>query len=408
MVVDVIGGEHGHAQGDAGFLSRLDDTGHGGAAVDVGSQTARGEFAQGAGGLLTVKGTAPALVDPLAPVGQHLQHGAVFQGGGTAFGGQILRAQLIDPGSVVVAEVLQQLKAIAGGNAVGVILSGLGAEFFQLLNGDLLGDHDAQLVRDVLVVVQHGGGADVGEGMQLAVLVAGDVQHPAHQVGAQLVSAFHAGDVRQGVLVQRVGDIGVAQGHNVGSNAAGGSGESSPDFGIARLSLVGDMDAQFLADGLVEGLHLMIDHGGLRAGSAGGPEQDLDGLVGHRHAAQGQRQDSDQQDAKQLFHVKRPPFYITPEPWPRNVSMNKTPEINSLDSDFLFVLIIIASCYFLVNLLFVHFDRFFSVLSGWIGGKRRRMVVCFDHALSKSAFPAFLRFYCHSLWVYAILSSNGG
>ena len=156
-------------------------------------------------------------------------------------------------------------------------------------------------------------------------------------------------------------------------------------------------------------VYLVIDHGGLRAGSAGGPEQQFNGLVvSHRRAAQRQRQDGDQQDAKKLFHVKRPPFYITPGPWPRNVSMNKTPEINSLDSDFLFVLIIIASCYFLVNLLFVHFDRFFSVLAGGVDEEPGPALDCFDHALSKSAFPAFLRFYCHSLWVYAILSPNGG
>ena len=116
--------------------------------------------------------------------------------------------------------------------------------------------------------------------------------------------AFQLGHVRDHVLIQRIGDVGVAQGNHVRRHGAGGGGEGSPDFRIAGLRLVADHDALLLADGLVEGVDLMIDNRRLRAGSTRGPEQDLDGFVSRREAAHGKEQRRCQQDTKKLFHGK--------------------------------------------------------------------------------------------------------
>ena len=142
--------------------------------------------------------------------------------------------------------------------------------------------------------------------MQFAVGVAGDVQHPAHQVAGQVivVRGSQGSQVRQHVFAQGIGDVGVAQRDDVRGNVAGSGGQVGPDFRIAALGLVGHVDALFLADGLVEGFHLVLDHFQIRAGFAGGPEQDLNRFIrgGGQRKHDSQQHGGGQKKRYNFFH----------------------------------------------------------------------------------------------------------
>ncbi|MPM86859.1 hypothetical protein SDC9_133951 [bioreactor metagenome] len=191
----VPGGQEGYAdfKGFRSFACVFDDIGHGSAGLHKAGQAALVEQSvHGIRGAGRYEGGSPAFVNPFAPGGQGLEHGAVFQrGNGQAvFGedvGTKLHQHVLDkPGRIV-----QKLEAVYIGLAVCAYFRQLLAGGDQLINGR--GGSQTSRVPHGFIIIEHGGGADIGQRNQLSVLIIGVGQQDLGKIVQVEIALFHIG-----------------------------------------------------------------------------------------------------------------------------------------------------------------------------------------------------------------------
>ena len=231
-----------------------------------------------------------------------IEHGGAIQSGRGAFGGQHGLAHLPQPGSVDVAEVLQQFEAVHGGFAVFVLFSQSAGEGFQVGQG--VGGSQALRIRHGLVVVQDGGGANVGQGEEVTVGVAFDLLEAVEQVIDVKTGLLGVGShIGQQLILEQADDVGVAK-HSHGGNFVRLAGQLTLGVQLGIAADVGGFykDVLFLADGLVEFVNGLF--AGFQVGARGTvvPETNQGGFFRAGEAAQGQRHDQRESKRYELLH----------------------------------------------------------------------------------------------------------